>query len=167
MNIPDQTLTIEPFTEADIPELTGVMQRAFDEDARGRQGKPRGGPPGYDNGDFFRQWLFGYSETVGFKALSGGRAAGAIIAWVLPGDRNIIGTVFVDPAFHRQGIGARLIQFVEAAYPQTLTWSLATPTWSTRNHRFYEALGYRQVESDPIVPKEPDMLIYRKDCRAE
>ena len=86
-----QDLTFEEFTEEDIPELTGVMTRAFDDDAQRHLGKERGGPPGYDNGDFFREWLFGYEETVGYKVLSDNKAIGAIIVWLLEGGHNVLG----------------------------------------------------------------------------
>jgi hypothetical protein len=51
----DRELAIESMREEDIPSFTPVMQRAFDDDARKHLGKDRGGPPGYNNGDFFRQ----------------------------------------------------------------------------------------------------------------
>ena len=40
--------------EPDIPVLMPVMKRAFDDDARKHLGKESGGPPGYDDGEFFR-----------------------------------------------------------------------------------------------------------------
>ncbi|MGD1994471.1 MAG: hypothetical protein PVI59_14855, partial [Anaerolineae bacterium] len=58
-----QGLVFESITEADVPELTAVMTRAFDDDAQKHLGQERGGPPGYDDGEFFRKWLFGYQES--------------------------------------------------------------------------------------------------------
>ena len=49
----EQSLAFEEITEDDISELTGVMTRAFDDDAQKHLGQERGGPEGYDNGDFF------------------------------------------------------------------------------------------------------------------
>jgi len=45
--------------------MTQVMTRAFDDDARKHLGAQKGGPEGYDDGEFFRKWLFGYESTVG------------------------------------------------------------------------------------------------------
>ena len=36
--------------ESDIPAVTDVMKRAFDDDAQKHLGKEVGGPPGYDDG---------------------------------------------------------------------------------------------------------------------
>lgn len=160
----EQTLIFEAFTEDDIPELTRVMTRAFDDDAQRHLGQERGGPPGYDNGDFFREWLFGYQETVGYKVISGDKAIGAIIVWVLEGGHNVLGAMFVDPACQDRGVGTRMWEFVEASYPETKSWRLATPNWAFKNHYFYEAkCGFKRVESDPIIGTPEGETIYRKE----
>ena len=160
----DLHLSFEEITEADIPELTGVMTRAFDDDAQKHLGQERGGPEGYDNGDFFRTWLFGYQESVGYKVLSEGRIIGAMIVWILPGGHNAVGTIFVDPDYQDNGVGTRMWQFVEAAYPETKSWRLATPDWATKNHYFYEnKCGFQRVDSDPIVGTPEGEFVYRKE----
>ena len=47
---PNLTLSFEQIAEADVPELTGVMTRAFDDDSQKHLGIEKGGPPGYDDG---------------------------------------------------------------------------------------------------------------------
>jgi GNAT superfamily N-acetyltransferase len=164
MSEKELTLSFEGITEDDIPELTGVMTRAFDDDAQKHLGLERGGPPGYDDGGFFREWLFGYEQTVGYKALSDGKVIGAIIVWILEGDHNILGTMFVDPEHQDRGVGTRMWQFIEATYPETKSWRLATPRWATKNHYFYEVkCGFQKVESDPMLPISEEELAYRKD----
>jgi GNAT superfamily N-acetyltransferase len=164
MSQKEPTLSFEEITGDDIPELTTVMTRAFDDDAQKHLGLERGGPPGYDNGGFFREWLFGYEQSVGYKALSEDRIIGAIIVWILEGDHNILGTMFVDPDYQDRGVGTRMWQFIEATYPETKSWRLATPSWATKNHYFYEVkCGFQQVESDPMLPISEDELAYRKD----
>ena len=147
-------LEFKEIVAADVPELTGVMTRAFDDDARKHLGEPKGGPPGYDNGEFFRQWLFGYPETVGYKAVSAGRIVGAAIVWLLDTGENILGTIFVDPDRQDRGVGARLWTFLEAAHPAARRWRLETPSFATKNHHFYENCGFRRVE---VKPPEGDM----------
>ena len=90
-------LTFSEITEADVPELTCVMALAFDDDSKKHFGKEKGGPPGNDNGDFFRKWLFGYQWTVGYKAIIDYRIVGATIVWIFDTGKNILGTIFVDP----------------------------------------------------------------------
>lgn len=151
-------LTFEKIIETDIPELTAVMTRAFDDDSQKHLGKERGGPEGYDNGDFFRKWLFGYDESIGYKITADDKIIGAFIVWILPDDQNILGTIFVDPAYQDQGVGTRAWQFIEATYPDTQSWTLETPVWATKNHHFYEKkCGFRKLKT------EEDLIIYRKE----
>jgi GNAT superfamily N-acetyltransferase len=164
MTLNEVELVFEIATEDDIPELTRVMTRAFDDDSRKHLGQERGGPPGYDNGDFFRQWLFGYDETVGYKVLRAGQVVGGIIVWILPQGHNILGTIFVDPDAQDQGVGTRMWCFVEARYPETKSWRLTTPRWATKNHYFYAAkCGFTRVASDPIIREPHGGFVYRKE----
>jgi GNAT superfamily N-acetyltransferase len=161
--VPDQDLVYELMSEDDIPAITPVMREAFDDDARKHLGIEKGGPPGYDNGDFFRQWLLPYEESVGYMIYSSENLIGGIIVWILPEGHNILGTIFVDPDWQDQGIGQKVWAFIETTYPDTLSWRLATPTWATKNHIFYEKCGFSQVDEDPLIPCEEDSLIYRKE----
>ena len=150
-------------TESDIPEVTLVMKRAFDDDAQKYLGQESGGPPGYDNGDFFRQWLLPYDESVGYKIIAGEEIIGGIIVWILPEAHNILGTVFVDPDYQDRGVGQAVWQYIEKTYPDTISWSLGTPVWATKNHHFYEKCGFVKVDQDPLIKPEDDSLIFRKE----
>ncbi len=157
-------LSFEVITEADIPELTQVMTRAFDDDARKHLGVEKGGPEGYDTGDFFRTWLFGRKETDGWKVTADGKAVGGIIVWILPHGNNILGTIFIDPDFQDRGIGSAAWGFIEKKYPQTKSWRLTTPKFATKNHFFYETkCGFTRVDSDRILGRPADEYVYRKE----
>ncbi len=156
-------LLFEKFEQSDIPELTGVMTRAFDDDAQKHLGKPRGGPEGYDNGDFFRTWLFGYDVTRGFKVVHRGKAIGGMVLWILPDGNNILGAIFVEPAYQDRGVGAQMWQFVEATYPQTRSWRLATPDWATKNHAFYAKCGFKRVGRDALPDVPEGFFVYQKE----
>lgn len=156
-----QGLVFEPITETDVPELTAVMTRAFDDDTQKHLGQERGGPPGYDDGEFFRKWHFGYQESVGYKIIAEDKVIGGIIVWILEHGDNILGTVFVDPAFQDQGVGTRTWQFIETTYPESRSWTLETPVWATKNHHFYEEkCGFHRVDV------REDTVVYRKVNRS-
>lgn len=146
MQTKETVLAYERMSEADIPDLTRVMKRAFDDDSQKHLGKPEGGPDGYDNGDFFRKWAFGKNAGFGWKILVNGRITGAFIVWILPDQNNILGTIFVDPAVQDRGVGTQAWNFIEATYPDTASWKLYTPIWATKNHHFYEKLGFVRQE---------------------
>jgi GNAT superfamily N-acetyltransferase len=149
--------------EDDIPEVTPVMKRAFDDDAKKHLGQESGGPPGYDNGDFFRTWLLPYEESVGYKITLEEKTIAGVIVWILPERNNILGTIFVDPDYQDQGVGQEIWRFVESTYPETISWRLGTPSWAEKNHYFYHKCGFTQVDSDPLIPPEDDSVIYRKE----
>ncbi|MDP6666188.1 MAG: GNAT family N-acetyltransferase [Dehalococcoidia bacterium] len=138
----------EPATEDDIPEITGVMARAFDDDSRRFRGIDKGGPPGYDNGDFLRQWM-----PVGkaYKVIEAGRIAGCFIVFTdnPASGENWLGTIFIDPEFQDRGTGAQAMEFVHESFPARV-WRLETPDWATRNHHFYEKFGYRKIVEHPV-----------------
>jgi GNAT superfamily N-acetyltransferase len=151
-------LSFEVITEADIPELTRVMTRAFDDDSRKHLGKEKGGPEGYDNGDFFRKWLFGQTVTEGFKVMADGAVIGGFIVWILPTGHNILGTIFIDPDFQDRGVGRETWKFIEEKYPQTKSWRLTTPKFAKKNHYFYnEKCEFTRVPGGPA-----DEYQYRK-----
>jgi len=155
---PNLDLAFEQIVEADIPELTGVMTRAFDDDSQKHLGIEKGGPPGYDDGEFYRKWLFGNEQSIGYKVVSGGAIIGGLIVWDMEDGHNFLGTIFVDPAYQDRGVGTRAWQFVEETYPQAKSWSLGTPVWATKNHFFYEQkCGFTRVRV------EDDEVKYRKD----
>ncbi len=133
-------------TEADIPALTALMTRAFDDDTLKHRGQAKGGPPGYDDGGFFREWVLGYKESVGYSVLLGDALVGCVIVWDMPDGHNLLGTVFVDPAYQDRGLGTRIWQWVETAYPDAKSWRLETPCWATKNHYYYEIkCGFERV----------------------
>ncbi len=159
----DFQLSFLMMAESDIPEVTLVMKRAFDDDAQKHLRKESGGPPGYDNGDFFREWLLPYEESVGYKIIAGEEIIGGIIVWILPEAHNILGTIFVDPNHQDQGVGQQIWTFIEETYPETASWRLGTSSWATKNHHFYEKCGFVKVDEDPLIKPEDDSLIFRKE----
>lgn len=138
-------LQFERMTEEDIPELTEIMTRAFDDEAQRFQGIPKGGPPGYDTGEFLQKWAFD-EGGLGWKIIADGKTVGAFILFINPRKDCWLGNIFVDPDYQNKNIGTRSWEFIEDTYPDAKTWNLNTPAWATRNHHFYEKLGFVQTE---------------------
>jgi GNAT superfamily N-acetyltransferase len=156
-------LTFEEIVEEDIPEVTRVMTRAFDDDARKHIGVEKGGPEGYEDGTFFRNWLFSYDESSGYKILLDGRVIGGFIVWSYRHGRNVLGTIFVDPDYQDRGIGTRAWEFIEATFPDTRSWQLGTPSYAVKNLYFYEhKCGFQKIKEEETVEHQGKSLIYEK-----
>ncbi|MDD3164607.1 MAG: GNAT family N-acetyltransferase [Oscillospiraceae bacterium] len=128
-------ITFRTFTQEDIPALTPIFKAAFDKDSMEFLGKA-GGPPGYDDGTFLRQWGL-HEGVVSFTMVKDGRAVGCMFLWINTNHENFLGCMCVDPDLHDHGIGTIAWEFAEKAFPDTLVWRTETPGFSRRNHNFY------------------------------
>ncbi|MFX1294898.1 MAG: GNAT family N-acetyltransferase [Promethearchaeota archaeon] len=161
-------IKIETIIEEDINELTDIMTKAFDDDAQKHLGKDHGGPEGYNNGDFFKKWLFPYHESKGYKAINEttGKIEGAIIVWILPENEfNSVGTIFVDPKEQRKGIATLLWKHIEKEHPEKKLWILETPEWAEAAHRFYEKIGFHRTEKKEYSEGKENfyVFVYKKE----
>lgn len=156
-------LTYEKMTENDVPELTGIMKRAFDKDSQAALGCD-GGPEGYDDGSFLRKW--GIEEGGDArKILRDGKTVGGYILFFSPdGKDGFLGTIFVDPDLHEQGIGTKVWKDIEIKHPDVAVWHTETPGFSRRNHAFYvNKCGFSVVHIENA--RDPQEVNYRMEKR--
>jgi len=177
----------------DAEALTKVQRRTFDDDAhrsgqpagdrresraervpeRQRSGRTAvqcgvvcrsaggvGGPSGYDSVDWT---LWAMKTGIYFKILAGDKIIGGVILFDMHNRHFNLGRIFVDPDWQNQGIGSQAVCFVERTFRYIKTWSLDTPEWATRNHHFYEKLGYVKVGEE--VPKGRTIRLYLYEKR--
>jgi GNAT superfamily N-acetyltransferase len=134
-------LKLRRFESRDADRLAAISRRAFEHDVH--YGAPaRGGPPGYDA----PEWQIRTAgEAAAYCVIEHrGDVVGGMIVFGSNGD-YWLGRMFVDPTAQNQGIGARAVNLLEGGFPDARRWALETPQWNTRNHRFYEKLGYARV----------------------
>jgi GNAT superfamily N-acetyltransferase len=129
-------------TPEDSEVLAEISKRAFESDIDVGS-SVKGGPMGYDSvevhrKDAKREWL-DY-----LKVLYEGQIVGGMRVYKMhPGHYEIMG-VFVDPDYHRRGIGQKSFELVMKMYPDAKKWTLDTPDWNIRTKNFYEKLGFVQ-----------------------
>jgi GNAT superfamily N-acetyltransferase len=158
-------LHFREFEAADVALFTGIMKRAFDEDSRIHLGKESGGPPGYDNGDFLRQWAL-HPDSTAYAIYKDGVPIGAAIVWIGNNHESFLGNVFIDPDFQNQGVGLLIWQFVEQKYPDTKVWRTETPGFSKRNHNFYvNKCGFKVVKIEHPGDQLEESYILEKEMR--
>lgn len=154
-------LDIVPLDPGHLDVLTEVMRRAFDDDAMRHLGAQRGGPPGYDTGEFLRRHGLD-PRAKAFEAHVDGRPVGAIIVFPRPDGDHVLGCMFTDPDVQRRGVGAALFRHVEAAFPAR-SWTLETPGFAVSNHDFYgRTCGFQKIAERPDPDLGGPMFVYRK-----
>jgi replication factor A1 len=107
---------------------------------------------GYDSVDVHRRdamrdWL-DY-----LKVLYDGKIVGGMRVYKMGAGHYEIMGVFVDPDYHRKGIGKRSFEIVLEMYADAKKWTLDTPDWNIRTKNFYEKLGFAQYG---VMRWEPD-----------
>lgn len=153
----------EKMSEKDIVALTAIMKRAFDEDSKRHLGEEAGGPPGYDNGEFLRQWYLNNGAEA-YKISKEGTLIGGINVFINESNDNFLGNMFVDPLCQDKGLGTIIWKFIEQKYPNTKKWKTETPGFSKRNHNFYvNKCGFKIVRIDNPKEKYEESYILEKD----
>lgn len=138
----------------DDAALADISRRAFETDVACGASGP-GGPPGYDLAEW--QAVMMRRATAYWKILLDEVLIGGVIVFTYPSGRNYLARIFLDPVYHRQGLGERAMAVLMAQYPNARSWQLETPPWNTRTRAFYEKLGFR------IIRQTEDDLFFRKD----
>ena len=136
-------LTLELARPEDAAALAEISRRAFDTDVDCGATEP-GGPPGYDSAAWQRSTM-GKSSAY-WKILVDGQLAGGAIVMAYPRGRYYLARIFLDPDYHRRGLGTQAMNAVLDAYPEARVWRLETPLWNRRTRAFYDKLGFRVVQ---------------------
>ncbi len=90
----------------------------------------------------------------------GDQIIGGAIVFPLKGHGEYcLGRIYIDPRYHRKGLGKRAMQLVEAAFPEARRWVLDTPAWNTRTRQFYAEVGYKLIRED-------ELLVFEKILKA-
>ena len=133
--------------------LNCISKQAFDSDAE--VGAPAaGGPPGYTSLKYHMKMA---RSNHLYKLVENGLIVGGAILFP-DGDTLNIGRIFVSPEHFHKGYGIRMMQEIEALYPEIKTFTLDTPVWNARTNAFYTKLGYTEV-------KRSDGFIYYSKSR--
>ncbi len=81
------------------------------------------------------------------------------------GDACYIGRVIVHPRMQRKGIATKLMNAIEAEFPNVSRYELFTGVRSEGNLAFYQKLGYKAVRTQWATPKVE--IVYMEKVRAK
>ncbi|HWQ93755.1 MAG TPA: GNAT family N-acetyltransferase [Clostridia bacterium] len=86
------------------------------------------------------------------KAVVNGKIIGSIRGYVVE-DTAYLSRLMVHPYFRKRGIGRRLLEAMEKAFPGVARIETKTGHQSKRNHYQLGKLGYQQFKTEPFTPK--------------
>jgi RimJ/RimL family protein N-acetyltransferase len=143
-------VTIQLAEPEDAEILADISKRAFDSDIE--VGAPsKGGPPGYDSAERHRDAI----ESNAFdylKILYDEKIVGGTSVFKMTDHHYEAFNVFIDPDYHRKGIGTQSFELIKARYPDAKKWTLDTPVWNTRTKAYYENQSFKQYGIFRWVP---------------
>jgi len=139
----------------DAKALVLASREAFHHDIHyGAPGPGPGGPPGYDS----EQWQVRMMRVGDyFKIVQGTEVVGGLLVHPKEPRHYELGRIFIVPGHQSRGIGSRVIELMERAYPLARRWTLDTRRWNLRTQHFYEKMGYERIGVEG-----PDGILYEK-----
>ena len=137
-------VTLRAAAPEDAAALAEISRRAFHSDLTcGAQAT--GGPPGYDDPAWHRAVM--QQATAYLMILVDNELAGGAIVFAQGYGNYYLGRIFLDPLYHRQGLGVQAMELILAHFPAARKWTLETPTWNSRTANFYQKLGFRLLKA--------------------
>jgi GNAT superfamily N-acetyltransferase len=143
----DATVSIVPARPEDAAEILRVQRTAFQTEVD-RYNAPDI-PPMTETLESIENDI---ERAVVLKALAPGGCVVGSVRGLLDGGTCTVARLSVLPPWRRRGIGRRLVEALEAAFPRAARFRLFTGDRSEGNLRLYGSLGYRQVDRRPVSP---------------
>jgi len=92
-----------------------------------------------------------FKRMLFFKAVVNGKIIGAVRGYA-EGETAFLSRVIVHPYFRRRGIGRRLLDQIEMAFPQVSRFEALTGHQSKRNLYQLTKRGYEVFKTEPFTP---------------
>jgi ech hydrogenase subunit C len=138
---------VELYGDDSLPALQQTLEdleKDFERRPAREASAPHAGLAGDDPQDESERMVF-------IKAVVNGKIIGAIRGYAI-GETAHVSRMMVHPYFRGRGIGRRLLQEIEQAFPHSRRFEAKTGHRSKRNHFQLGKLGYRQYKTEPFTP---------------
>ncbi len=153
-----EDVTLSVATEKDAETLSNIQREAFDAESLMFHRKGSGGPSGYDT---IEGQIDLMERTDFFKIEQNGSTVGGLAVAVSSGRCRMV-RIFIDPSAQGKGIGQKAVALMFLRYPRNVVWELDTPSWSLRNHRFYEKMGFLKVGETDVGERGFPLFLYER-----
>lgn len=155
----NEKITYKNLIESDIEELTPIMKASFDADTRMHTDLEEDGPSGYDNGKLLC-FLMNLEDSESKVIYYNDEMIGEYTI-IRKNDIYTLDMLFISPDYESKGLGTRVLNDIEKSYDGVKTWIVETPSYSKRNHYFYEKAGFRRIR-EKIYDDGSKSLIFSK-----
>jgi ribosomal protein S18 acetylase RimI-like enzyme len=135
---------ISEATVADAPRIWTLQRLAYQSEARLYEDDQL--PPLLESEETLRAL---FASHLFLKALLAERLVGSVRGCLEAGT-CYVGRLIVDPEFQNRGLGAALMQALEASFPQATRFELFTGHLSDRPLHLYRKLGYQEYRRQPV-----------------
>lgn len=142
------TLMLKKSTQSEAPILLEIQQQAFEADLRMYEDITSS--PVNEPLDRLQYKIQHYEH---FTIWHNTEIIGGIDIRKLPNNHYRLNRIFIADAYQNNGLGTQIMQLIENAFPDARSWTLDTPHLNTRNHHFYEKLGYAKIGEHKISDK--------------
>ena len=140
-----KSISFKLATKDDLEELTSISIKSFHSDIQFGANILKG-PPGYNSLEFHEEML--EKAYAFYKIMANGYIVGAF--WFMKKENSTayVYRIFLDPKYHRQGVGEKAFEFLFNTFPEVKTWELKTPKWNKRTPKFYHKVGLEISKND-------------------
>jgi ribosomal protein S18 acetylase RimI-like enzyme len=143
----DSAMMITQATTADAEEILALQKLAYQSEAAIYQDYTI--PPLMQT---LEEITAEFQDRHFLKAVTAGYIQGSVRAHLDRGACHI-GRLIVHPASQNRGLGTKLMQEIEACFPEARRFELFTGHLSSRNLYLYQKLGYLPVRRQPVSEK--------------
>ena len=145
----------------DFEKLTRIMTAAFDEDTQIHTDLQHDGPRGYDDGSLIKRF-FENPDFCCQKVLFEQNIVGGYVISQKE-NQGVLELLFVDPKFGGRGFGTKIWNHIEQSFSEVRCWTLETPAYSARNHRFYtQKCGFHFLK-ESFCPDGASSYFFQKE----
>ena len=138
--------------------LTATMTAAFNFDSAFYFGEGQeDGPPGYNDGTLSKKIM--QNPALSTYIISDEAVAKGFLT--VNAATNELTYFCILPAYINQGVGTQALQALLALYPD-IRWQVETPSYSLRNHHFYEKFGFEKYGEKNYGPAAVSFLFRQK-----
>ena len=134
-------VSIERAKLEDAEKITEIKIAAFNKEINTYLGR-NGGPPGYDKVESEIDII---NNLIAYKIILNEEIIGGFFLIPLEEEKMRFEDFVISPKHQGNGLGYKVLQLVEEAYPSIREWYLSTPVFSVGNQHLYEKFGYLEV----------------------